>query len=378
MHGRDDAVALPELRARESIEEESVTKEEAPASGEARSEQQLPIREAAAAATTESQAPSAEDASSETSTIAAPSEPETPATSQAPSESDFAQVSTPATPAQITTISPKPALPQQHARNGTRTAIAVPNIPGLPRAKDASPPSTASQGGAQKSESVKSEVKIADAAAGGSTAPVDTVTAEAMAPADEAPKPAAKPKSWADLVKVNSKPKTAAGGTNGQAFTNGIQLPKTAPLADALRQYSVQSDAKLAFLEPRGLVNTGNMCYMNSVRAIFLAADGKQTNRSQILQVLVFCAPFYNFLDQVRERTVHSMKSDTPLVDAMIMFMREFKVLASAETADGLRKLLKQDQLEMYGDAVTPDYVYDVIRKLPRFASMRVSSSRKQ
>lgn len=65
------------------------------------------------------------------------------------------------------------------------------------------------------------------------------------------------------------------------------------------------------------------------------------------------------------------MKSDTPLVDAMIMFMREFKVLAGAESADVLRKMLKQDQLEVYGDPVTPEYVYDVIRKLPRFASMR-------
>lgn len=65
------------------------------------------------------------------------------------------------------------------------------------------------------------------------------------------------------------------------------------------------------------------------------------------------------------------MKSDTPLVDAMIMFLREFKVLASADSADDLRSMLKQEQLETYGDPVTPEYVYDVIRKLPRFAGMR-------
>lgn len=67
------------------------------------------------------------------------------------------------------------------------------------------------------------------------------------------------------------------------------------------------------------------------------------------------------------------MKSDTPLVDAMIMFMREFKVLNSAESAESLRAMLKQEQLEIYGESVTPEYVYDVIRKLPRFAGMRVS-----
>lgn len=93
----------------------------------------------------------------------------------------------------------------------------------------------------------------------------------------------------------------------------------------------------------------------------------------QILQVLVFCPPFYSFLDQVRQRTFHSLKSDTPLVDAMIMFMREFKVLASAASEDVLRTTLKPEQLEQYGDSVTPDYVYEVIRKLPRFAGMRVS-----
>ena len=67
------------------------------------------------------------------------------------------------------------------------------------------------------------------------------------------------------------------------------------------------------------------------------------------------------------------MKSNTPLVDAMIMFMREFKVLASADSVDVLRGLLTQQQLEQYGDPVTPQYVYDAIAKLDRFISMRVS-----
>ena len=79
----------------------------------------------------------------------------------------------------------------------------------------------------------------------------------------------------------------------------------------------------------------------------------------QILQVLVFCAPFYDFLDQVRQRTVHSLKSDTPLVDAMIMFMREFKVLSSAESVASLQHMLNQQQLEQYGEPFAPEYVYD-------------------
>jgi len=70
-------------------------------------------------------------------------------------------------------------------------------------------------------------------------------------------------------------------------------------------------------------------------------------------------------------RAAHSFKSETPLVDAMIMFMREFKTIDSAESADKLRMRLKDQELEQYGDSITPEYVYDTIKQLPRFSSMR-------
>ncbi|KAK5744611.1 hypothetical protein LTR17_002006 [Elasticomyces elasticus] len=301
-----------------------------------------------------------EEAPSEASTIAAPSEPETPATSQAPSESDFTQVSTPATPAQASAPSPKatPTQAQKHMRRDTRTAIAVPNIPGLPKPKTSSPaaekqvaPPTPST---EQTTPVPTTQDEAQAGSQQESMPEQAEVAEDATP--KTPPPKAAPKSWADLVRTKAGPNGAAAQANGATVTtNGAPpLPKSASLAEALKQYSVQRDASLSFLEPRGLVNTGNMCYMNA-----------------ILQVLVFCAPFYGFLDQVRQRTVHSMKSDTPLVDAMIMFMREFKVILSAESVDGLRKMLKPDLLEQYGEPVTPEYVYDAIRKLPRFQGMR-------
>jgi ubiquitin carboxyl-terminal hydrolase 10 len=52
--------------------------------------------------------------------------------------------------------------------------------------------------------------------------------------------------------------------------------------------------------------------------------------------------------------------------------MREYKIIDSAPTVEKLRMRLKEGELEQYGDAFTPDFVYNVINRLPRFSSMRV------
>lgn len=54
--------------------------------------------------------------------------------------------------------------------------------------------------------------------------------------------------------------------------------------------------------------------------------------------------------------------------------MREFKTIDSAASADQLKKRLKSEEYEKYGEPFTPEFVYEAIRNLPRFASMRVSS----
>jgi ubiquitin carboxyl-terminal hydrolase 10 len=53
--------------------------------------------------------------------------------------------------------------------------------------------------------------------------------------------------------------------------------------------------------------------------------------------------------------------------------MHEFPVIDSAASLDQLRMRLKESELEQYGEPFTPDFVYDVIRRLPRFSTMRVS-----
>jgi ubiquitin carboxyl-terminal hydrolase 10 len=57
------------------------------------------------------------------------------------------------------------------------------------------------------------------------------------------------------------------------------------------------------------------------------------------------------------------------------MFMREFRVIDAAASEDLLRMRLKHKELEEYGSAFTPEFVYEVIRELPRFRDMTVSSS---
>ena len=55
--------------------------------------------------------------------------------------------------------------------------------------------------------------------------------------------------------------------------------------------------------------------------------------------------------------------------------MREFRVIDSAVSVEQLRMRLKDNELEQYGEAFIPDFVYEVIRRLPRFSTMRVGSA---
>jgi ubiquitin carboxyl-terminal hydrolase 10 len=189
------------------------------------------------------------------------------------------------------------------------------------------------------------------------------------------PAPASKvaPRSWASLLTsaasaskehsaTSSDPNTTPNGTplaDGQAATaNNATFGKSATntITEALRSYQVTTPEKVVFIQPRGLINTGNMCYMNSV-----------------LQVLIFCVPFYEFLDQINKKATHSFKSETPLIDAMVLFLREFKIIDAATSVEQLRRRLKAEELETFGEPFTPEFVYDIIRRLPRFVDMRVS-----
>ncbi|KAA8569777.1 hypothetical protein EYC84_001357 [Monilinia fructicola] len=277
--------------------------------------------------------------------------PETPTTTQGPSEDTESTVpTTPSStqPSSLTTT--EEATPV--ATKSQRAAVpAVPVIRTIPKSQPKSVPSTSPQNTNEEITAEAKETASEVAPEDGTKEPLAEETKVAQPPA----KAWATPRAWTGLFGSSgapTAPTTANGSNNG---TSGFNKKNAESLAEALRSFNAEAkDSKISFLEPRGLVNTGNMCYMNSV-----------------LQVLVFCTPFYDFLDQVSKKAAHSFKSETPLIDAMIMFMREFSVIDSAKSIEQLQMRLKEGELEKYGDSFTPDFVYDVMRRLPRFVTMQ-------
>ncbi|KAJ3299167.1 hypothetical protein HK104_009849 [Borealophlyctis nickersoniae] len=163
-------------------------------------------------------------------------------------------------------------------------------------------------------------------------------SAQSLSPSSSPPTSPVKPAfSWAAVVKSNS---------TGQASPPKQQV-KPAPKkggqnsGDLFDNFSPMFQAKL--IRPRGLVNQGNTCFMNA-----------------ILQPLVHCVPFYNFIKRVGSEVKHSFTSKTPLLDSVIQFLNEFL----EEEPD--------QKLEMpINDEFSPDYVYDALRKLHKISTIK-------
>ncbi|KAK9479399.1 hypothetical protein V1514DRAFT_328528 [Lipomyces japonicus] len=150
------------------------------------------------------------------------------------------------------------------------------------------------------------------------------------------------PKSWADVAKPTSAAATITTiTTTTTTTTNSISKPATVRATVPATSANTSSlESSLPAIRPRGLVNPGNMCFMNS-----------------ILQILLHCGPFYALLHHVDANVVHSFNSKTPILEALISFVKEFYASASAAL--------------IYGTPFTPHYLYDALRANPLFATMR-------
>ncbi|KAI8837690.1 hypothetical protein BJ741DRAFT_603021 [Chytriomyces cf. hyalinus JEL632] len=154
------------------------------------------------------------------------------------------------------------------------------------------------------------------------------------------------PKSWAKIAapKIES-----TGKINGPSSNNGgSSVPSIAtspPLARGIEKFfsSYQISLKSHLIKPRGLKNSGNMCFMNA-----------------ILQPLLHCMPFYNLIKQLGEHVAFNLKDKTPLIDAFCTFFNEFE-------EENMRTKPKRCVV----DSFEPEYVYDALRTKSNVDSMK-------
>ncbi|TCD70276.1 hypothetical protein EIP91_004177 [Steccherinum ochraceum] len=230
---------------------------------------------------------------------------------------------------------------------------------------------------------------VAPAAASEPATETSAAAAPETVPVPVAPAPAPKPavkKSWASLLQQpadatasSSKsrlptssvvgfsiPAAALGGSasglpNSNASGSPSNVPQRPELLTLLNNGPSGPSAPPK-IRPRGLVNTGNMCFANT-----------------ILQVLVYCPPFNRLFSELGKYltgpVVGSQKDGTkatPLVDATIQFLKEFMPEPpkpkDAKSSKGKEREEEDDFYEL--ESFIPTYIYDVMKEKKRFAGM--------
>jgi ubiquitin carboxyl-terminal hydrolase 10 len=190
--------------------------------------------------------------------------PETPSTTQPPSEK--ASSTTPTTPSSVQTSTIPAAAIISVTKPAPKIAAAVPIVPAIPKSSSRASPITAVA--EQRPQELDAKQTVPEVAVSEDNKDPSNETDEGDA--KSAPV-ATGPKTWSGLFKGGPPVSTPAkNGTLAPsaslAVAGTFSKANNDSLADALRVFNATSqDAKLAFLKPRGLINTGNMCYMNSV-----------------------------------------------------------------------------------------------------------------
>lgn len=154
------------------------------------------------------------------------------------------------------------------------------------------------------------------------------------------------PQSKQTTTKAKSPQATSTSNVNNQPVTEfNILQESSQPLGILLLRimfdpnYSVFSSKLSKFpITPHGLLNTGNICYMNA-----------------ILQILIFCQPFNVLFKLIHDKSLGSLnkESETPLIDTTIKFFQEFIIKNNSK-----EELEKIDQPYEDNKPISPDSFY--------------------
>ncbi|KAI8900329.1 hypothetical protein BC833DRAFT_582371 [Globomyces pollinis-pini] len=148
--------------------------------------------------------------------------------------------------------------------------------------------------------------------------------------------PAPTQKLWSALLKTDEVPSLPSETSSTKQKLPQISKP-TQPI-ELWKSISLKNKGPLII--PRGLINNGNMCFMNA-----------------ILQPLIHCPPFYVFFLELSKHTTHNFTSKTPILDAMIDFTKQFH--------HGSEPDAEQDS------AFEAEFVYDAIRLRTKIDSLK-------
>jgi hypothetical protein len=175
--------------------------------------------------------------------------------------------------AEVSSPCASPSLKSVKQSEETDPVLPVPPLGSQPKSKEITPQTTEtaeirdaveSKPTAQTDASVVQETTLTN----------DSTTTETLAPPT-------KPKLWTGLFGSQSQIATKTGSVDkdapittdsstGELATDVLQLKGHSDLlAGAIRSYQVGTSRSLSYIEPRGLTNRGNICYMNSVSCIF-------------------------------------------------------------------------------------------------------------
>ncbi|KAF9532800.1 hypothetical protein CPB83DRAFT_890475 [Crepidotus variabilis] len=369
--------------------------------------------------------PDSLDPSQNNSTVPSSSVTESTSTSTVPGSpvSSHTSISVSGTPAKE---APKETVPTPDV-----TSSSTPDAAASEGAETPSKP-----GEEQKEDSSTTEAGTTDPSSATATTSEPPASAP-VAPAPVTPVPSGPPppkKSWASLLRPANSSSTSASSTPGLSRNTlptsavvGFSIPAVTspsnpavpvnpsqksellnllstgpappPTGFAAAAASATTNASAMKIRPRGLVNSGNMCFANAV-----------------LQILVYCPPFHKLFVELnrllvgpvvggnnnKDETTKGASGSTPLVDATASFLQEFledkekkkgsssrklEVVGArgsvsgasgsgngARSGKGKEKEVKEDgpdHDDWDGESFLPSYVYEAMKTKKIFDTMR-------